>query len=98
MQALQYSQHDISSTGLDDTCSRLYHFQVTDELDSDGLVFASVYVEELVLKKVLLSTYTFPLGFIFPLNPYCFSSCNRFKISFKVLLAALSASLFRAAE
>ena len=97
MQALQYSQHDISSTGLDDTCSRLYHFQVTDELDSDGLVFASVYVEELLLKKVL-STYTFPLGFIFSLNPSCISSCNRFKISFKVLLAALSASLFRAAE
>ena len=97
MQALQYSLHDISSKGLDDTCSRLYHFQVTDELDSDGLVFASVYVEELLLKKVL-STYTFPLGFIFSLNPSCFSSRNRFKISFKVLLAALSASLFRAAE
>jgi len=71
---------------------------VTDELDSDGLVFASVYVEELMLKKVLLSTYSFLLDFIFPLNPPCFSTRNRFKNNFKVLLAALSASLFRAAE
>lgn len=51
VQALDNALKD-DSKGLDDNCSRIYHFNVNDKFKSVGLVFASPYVEDLLKKKV----------------------------------------------